>query len=297
MKSFIDEEKIQKLLNGTKPDKHLVRAIIQKSLSKQRLELEDTAALLRVEDPEFLSEIFSGAKELKEKIYGNRIVLFAPLYVGNDCVNDCVYCAFRISNKEARRRTLSDQELKKEIETLESHGQKRLILVFGEHPKYDADFMARAVRTAYATKFGKGEIRRVNINAAPMEVEGYKKLKEVGIGTYQIFQETYHRKTYELCHPSGKKSDFLWRLYGLDRAQEAGLAGRSLGFMTGGSRSWGFYSIPSTWKKSSGWGRTPSLFPGFSRPRTQKSPKDMRSAMMILKNWWLYYASQFPIQG
>jgi len=233
MKSFIDEEKIQKLLNGTKPDKHLVRAIIQKSLSKQRLELEDTAALLRVEDPEFLSEIFSGAKELKEKIYGNRIVLFAPLYVGNDCVNDCVYCAFRISNKEARRRTLSDQELKKEIETLESHGQKRLILVFGEHPKYDADFMARAVRTAYATKFGKGEIRRVNINAAPMEVEGYKKLKEVGIGTYQIFQETYHRKTYELCHPSGKKSDFLWRLYGLDRAQEAGLDDVGIGALFG----------------------------------------------------------------
>ena len=233
MKSFIDEVKIERLLKESVPEKQKVREIIQKSLSKKRLELEETAVLLNVYDPELLSEIFSGAKRLKEEVYGNRIVLFAPLYIGNDCLNDCIYCAFRRSNKEVKRRTLSPDEIKKEIEALEAHGQKRLILVFGEHPKYDADFMAQAVKIAYSTKFGKGEIRRVNINAAPMGIEGYKKLKEVGIGTYQIFQETYHRETYELCHPTGKKADFLWRLYGLDCAQEAGLDDVGIGALFG----------------------------------------------------------------
>jgi 2-iminoacetate synthase len=128
---------------------------------------------------------------------------------------------------------LTEKELKHEIEILESHGQKRLILVFGEHPKYSADFIARAVEIAYSTKHGKGEIRRVNINAAPMEVKGYKKLKKVGIGTYQIFQETYHRRTYEKYHPAGKKADFLWRLYGLDRAQKAGLDDVGIGALFG----------------------------------------------------------------
>lgn len=233
MKSFIDEEKIEKLLNESKPDKARVKAIIDKSLSKQRLSLEETATLLNVTDAETLTQIFEGAKRLKKEIYGNRIVLFAPLYIGNDCINDCAYCAFRCSNKDVKRRTLSDKELEKEIKSLEANGQKRLIMVFGEHPKYNADFIANSVKIAYATKNGNGEIRRVNINAAPMEIEGYKKLKGVGIGTYQIFQETYHQETYKKYHPSGKKSDFINRLYGLDRAQAAGIDDIGIGALFG----------------------------------------------------------------
>ncbi|MBU0672856.1 MAG: [FeFe] hydrogenase H-cluster radical SAM maturase HydG [Candidatus Margulisbacteria bacterium] len=233
LKLFINENKINELLQGIQPDKSRVREIIKKSLAKNRLDLEETATLLNVEDKELLAEIFAGAKKLKQDVYGNRIVLFAPLYVGNNCTNDCAYCAFRCSNAEAARITLSDQELKDEIIALEKKGQKRLILVFGEHPTYNGDFIADAVKLAYATKSGPGEIRRVNINAAPLEVAQYKKLKDVGIGTYQIFQETYHRKTYEKVHLSGKKSDFLWRLYGLDRAQQAGLDDVGIGALFG----------------------------------------------------------------
>lgn len=233
MKSFIDEEKIEKLLNESKPDRARVKAIIDKSLSKQRLSLEETATLLNVTDPDTLNQIFEGAKRLKKEVYGNRIVLFAPLYIGNECINDCAYCAFRCSNKEAKRRTLSDKELEKEIKSLEANGQKRLILVFGEHPRYNADFIANSVKIAYATKNGNGEIRRVNINAAPMEVGEYKKLKDVGIGTYQIFQETYHQETYKKYHPSGNKSDYINRLHGLDRAQEAGIDDVGIGALFG----------------------------------------------------------------
>ncbi len=233
LKSFIDEDRIYKLLTETKSDKSRVREIIQKSLAKNRLEPEETAVLLKVEEQDLLEEIFQGAKKLKETVYGNRIVLFAPLYVGNDCTNDCQYCAFRTSNRKAKRKTLTQEELIQEIRTLESHGQKRLILVFGEHPKYSADFIAGVVKTAYATKHGQGEIRRVNINAAPMEVEDYKKLKRVGIGTYQIFQETYHQETYKKYHPRGRKADYLWRLYGLDRAQQAGVDDVGIGALFG----------------------------------------------------------------
>lgn len=221
------------MLVRARPDKQQIREIIQKSLSKQRLELAETAALLNVEDRALLADIFAGAKRVKEEIYGDRIVLFAPLYVGNYCLNDCAYCAFRCSNEAAKRQTLNEQELKEELIALEKQGQKRLTLVFGEHPHYDGNFMARAVRIAYETKFGLGEIRRVNINAAPLEIAEYRKLKEAGIGTYQIFQETYHQATYKKNHPRGKKSDFLWRLSGLDRAQQAGIDDVGIGALFG----------------------------------------------------------------
>lgn len=233
MQSFIDEKKIEELLEGTKGQGASVKKIIEKSLSKKRLELDEVATLLNTEDPKLIQEIFDGAKKLKESVYGNRIVLFAPLYIGNDCTNDCQYCAFRSSNKEARRRTLSDSELKTEVEMLESKGHKRLILVYGEHPKYDADFIAKSVKITYETKKDKGEIRRVNINAPPLEVEGFKKVKESGIGTYQIFQETYHQETYKKYHPRGKKADYMWRLDGLDRAQEAGIDDVGIGALFG----------------------------------------------------------------
>ena len=144
-------------------------------MDKNRLNPEETAALLSVTDPELKHLIQEGAKELKERIYGNRIVLFAPLYVGNECINDCVYCGFRISNKECQRATLTHQQLIDETKSLVETGHKRLIMVYGEHPMYSPEFIAETVQTVYDTKYKKGEIRRVNINAAPLDIEGFRR--------------------------------------------------------------------------------------------------------------------------
>jgi 2-iminoacetate synthase len=221
MKPFIDETEIWEIFEQAQPTKENVRSVIQKSLNKNRLSLQETAILLKTEDPELIEEIKEGARTLKEKVYGDRIVIFAPLYIGNKCVNNCTYCGFRASNKKQKRTTLAHEQIQSEVKALEDNGQKRLILVYGEHPMYDADFIADSVNTVYDVKSGNGEIRRVNINAAPLDIEGYKKVKEAGIGTYQIFQETYHREAYAKYHISGKKKDYDWRLTGLDRAQEA----------------------------------------------------------------------------
>jgi 2-iminoacetate synthase len=234
LESFIPEQEIFDFLEKTKnPTKSRVKEIIAKSLGKNRLSPEETATLINCEDPELIQEIFKGARALKEKIYGNRIVLFAPLYVGNECINDCAYCGFRISNKETHRNTLTMDQLGQEVEALEKLGHKRLIMVYGEHPMYSPEFIKETVLKTYATKVGKGEIRRVNINAAPLDIEGFKTVKSSGIGTYQIFQETYHQETYKRFHPSGPKSNYLWRLYGLDRAMEAGIDDLGIGALMG----------------------------------------------------------------
>lgn len=233
MKPFIDPVEIWDYLNNAVPSKQKVREIIAKSLSKQRLNLEEVACLVKADTPELIEEIKEGAKTLKRTIYGNRIVLFAPLYIGNKCTNDCLYCGFRISNKDAVRKTLSDQEIVKEIEALEDKGQKRLILVYGEHAEYSPEYIAHTVRIAYAVKKGNGEIRRVNINAAPLDIEGFKVVKAAGIGTYQIFQETYHPEAYKIYHQRGKKADYNYRLTALDRAQEAGIDDVGIGALFG----------------------------------------------------------------
>lgn len=233
MKPFIDENEIWEFINNTKPNRERVREVIAKSLDKHRLSLEETAVLINATDPDLIEEIKQGAKALKEKVYGKRIVLFAPLYVGNYCTNNCKYCGFRTTNRKQVRTTLTEDQLIKEVEALEDNGQKRLILVYGEHPKYNADFIAESVRTVYKVKKGNGEIRRVNINAAPLEVEDFKKVHEAGIGTYQIFQETYHKPTYHSVHLAGKKADYDYRLTGLDRAQEAGIDDVGIGALFG----------------------------------------------------------------
>jgi 2-iminoacetate synthase len=233
VKDFIDDDYLRKLIDETKPDKEAVRAIIAKSLNKQALTVEETAVLLAADD-ELTEEIFAAARQLKEKVYGNRIVLFAPLYIGNKCINDCGYCAFRASNKEAIRRTLNSEEIVQQVRALENVGHKRLILVFGEHKEYDADFIAECVKNIYSVKVGHGEIRRVNINAASLDVEGFKKVKQAGIGTYQIFMETYHHETYEQYHPiTTPKGDYLYRLDGLSRAFEGGCDDIGLGALIG----------------------------------------------------------------
>ena len=233
MMPFIDVEEIEQLLDTTQSTPENVRKVIAKSLNKERLNLEETAVLVNAKDPELIEEIKQGARTLKKNVYGNRIVLFAPLYIGNKCVNDCEYCGFKASNKEAIRKTLSDEEIIKEVEALEDNGQKRLILVYGEHPQYSPEYIAHTVDLVYKVKKGPGEIRRVNINAAPLDIKGFKTIKESGIGTYQVFQETYHPEAYKKYHLGGHKKDFNNRLTALDRAMEAGIDDVGIGALFG----------------------------------------------------------------
>jgi len=234
MENFIDSDEILEILEEAKnPTKEKVLEIIQKSLNKERLSLQETAILINADDPELIQEIKRAAKELKERVYGKRIVLFAPLYVGNLCINNCSYCGFRAENKSQKRITLSTEDLIDEVKALEDAGHKRLIMVYGEHPKYNARYIADTVKTVYSVKHNKGEIRRVNINAAPLDVEGFSIVKEAGIGTYQIFQETYHKETYLKVHKSGLKRDFNWRITGLDRAMEGGIDDLGIGALLG----------------------------------------------------------------
>jgi 2-iminoacetate synthase len=233
MVPFISEREIEEILAGAQPDRALVREIIAKSLSKKRLSMQETAVLLNATDPELVEEIKAGARKLKEQVYGKRIVLFAPLYVGNLCINNCEYCGFRTSNNSQKRTTLTHPELISEVEMLEEMGQKRLILVYGEHPKYTPEFIAETVRTVYKVKKGNGEIRRVNINAAPLDIQGFRTVLDAGIGTYQVFQETYHRGAYSLYHTGGVKKEYDWRISALDRAQEAGIDDVGIGALFG----------------------------------------------------------------
>jgi 2-iminoacetate synthase len=231
---FIRDDYLKDLLGRRRPDAARVRDVLARSMAKEALSVEETAVLLRADDPGLVEEIFEGARRLKRDVYGNRIVLFAPLYVGNRCVNDCAYCGFRTSNPDAVRRTLALDEIRDQVRALVSKGHKRLILVWGEHPDYGPDFIADCVRTVYDTRVGHGEIRRVNINAAPLDHEGYRIVKDAGIGTYQIFQETYHHATYAAMHPPHtRKGDYLWRLDGLARAFQAGCDDVGIGALFG----------------------------------------------------------------
>jgi len=231
---FIDEARLEAALARPVPDRHRLADLLQKSLAKQPLALEETGELLQVRDPEGVESILESARALKRAVYGDRIVLFAPLYVGNRCINDCVYCGFRRSNREAVRRTLTAEELRREVLALVRVGHKRLILVFGEHPAYGPEEIAAAVRTVYDTREGSDEIRRVNINAAPQDHEGFRIVKEAGIGTWQIFHETYHHDTYARLHPiRTRKHDYLWRLHGPSRAYEAGCDDVGIGALFG----------------------------------------------------------------
>jgi len=231
---FINDEEIENIIQKNRnPSAGKIRDIIQKSLAIERLDPEETAALLGVSDAGLWDEIFQAAGEVKKRVYDNRIVTFAPLYLSNFCVNNCLYCGFRKENTGEKRRRLTGEEVKKETEALISTGHKRLIVVYGEHPSSDIDYITGTIKIIYGTKVGGGKIRRVNVNSAPMSVANFKKLKESGIGTYQVFQETYHHETYGKVHPSGIKSNYKWRLYALHRAQEAGIDDVAIGVLFG----------------------------------------------------------------
>ncbi len=231
---FIDDAAITALIADRREDPVRVRDIIAKSMAKEPLTVEEVADLIAADSDESTEAIFAAARELKQKVYGNRIVIFAPLYIGNYCINDCQYCAFRRSLRTTVRKTLTEDELDGQVLALEEAGHKRLILVFGEHPNYTPEYMAQTVKQVYSIKNGHGEIRRVNINAAPLDHDGYRIIKEAGIGTYQIFQETYHHETYRTVHPPNThKGDYLYRLDGLTRAYEAGCDDVGIGALFG----------------------------------------------------------------
>lgn len=236
---FIDDEKIWNLIHqNSDPDAHQVLDIIAKARENAvhgtMLKPAEVAVLLNTRDLQLWDAIFETADWIKKQVYGNRIVLFAPLYLSNACVNNCAYCGFRQSNRNLERKILTSEELTTEIEALINAGHKRLIAVYGEHPESGADFICKTVEQIYSIRKGFGEIRRCNINAAPLFTEEYERVKEVGIGTYQIFQETYHHQTYQSLHPRNTlKHPYTWRLFGLHRAFKAGIDDVALGVLFG----------------------------------------------------------------
>lgn len=232
---FIKEERITEILARTAdPPRAAVAEVLSKARELHGLNPEEAAVLLNCRDAEVWEEIFATARQIKEAVYGNRIVLFAPLYISSPCVNNCAYCGFRHTNAAVNKRTLTAEELAAEVRILTQNGHKRLIVVYGEHPVSDVDFMCRTIEKIYATKNGRGEIRRVNVNAAPLTVAEYRQLKEVGIGTYQVFQETYHHETYRKMHPANTlKGSYRWRLFALHRAMEAGIDDVAIGVLFG----------------------------------------------------------------
>jgi len=237
---FIDAAAIeQTLATHTEPDPGQVRDILQKSLAVETLTPAETACLIHVQDPELLAEMQQVAAQVKTKVYDNRIVTFAPLYLGNLCVNNCAYCGFRCTNTSEQRQVLTLDEVRQETEVLAGQiGHKRLIVVYGEHPKTGVDYIAETLQTIgevkVKTRKGWGQIRRCNVNAAPMSIEELKVLHEVGIGTFQVFQETYHRPTYERLHPQNTiKGNYLWRLYAMHRSMEGEVDDVGLGVLFG----------------------------------------------------------------
>ena len=233
--SFINDALIWETLEKEcAPSPERIRDILAKAAEAKGLDMAETAALLAPMPAGQEQLLFATALKVKETIYGNRMVLFAPLYVSNECANRCAYCAFSASNRDLVRRSLDPAELEQEVRILQDMGHKRILAVYGEHPKWNAEAIAASVTAMYAVRQRPGAaIRRVNINGAPHDVEGFKTLHAAQIGTFQCFQESYNRACYESVHLGGKKRDFLWRLLAMHRAQEAGIDDVGFGVLFG----------------------------------------------------------------
>ena len=215
-------------------NRELISSIIEKARACKGINHRETALLLECNDPELLKEIFSLAKEIKQKFYGNRIVMFAPLYLSNYCVNSCVYCPYHIKNKTIARKKLSQEDIEREVIALQDMGHKRLALEAGEDPLHNPiEYILESIKTIYGIKHKNGAIRRVNVNIAATTVENYRKLHEAGIGTYILFQETYHKENYEKLHPRGPKSNYAYHTEAMDRAMEGGIDDVGLGVLFG----------------------------------------------------------------
>ena len=234
---FIDDEEILKTLAYAKENKNnrkLIRSILDKAAQCKGLTYQEAAVLMECDDKDTLSEMNSLAEKIKLKIYGRRIVMFAPLYLSNYCVNGCRYCPYHYVNKDICRKQLSQEEIVKEVTALQDMGHKRLALETGEDPvNCDISYVLESIKTIYSIKHKNGAIRRVNVNIAATTVENYRKLKEAGIGTYILFQETYHKKTYQYMHPTGPKSNYAYHTEAMDRAMEGGIDDVGCGVLFG----------------------------------------------------------------
>ena len=232
---FINHERLNQQIEGANaPTSSELSDILTKAREMKGIDLMEVLTLLNVEDLQDLEQIFQTADEIKHQIYGKRMVLFAPLYISNVCYNEGLYCGFRKSNCDIKRKTLTMDEIERDTKALINDGHKRILLVSGEGDRESAlQFTCRAIEKIYATSTEKGNIRRINVNIAPPDVEGFKLLKERGIGTYQLFQETYDHKTYRRMHPSGKKSNYLHHLTAMDRAMQGGIDDVGLGVLFG----------------------------------------------------------------
>lgn len=234
---FIDHKEITDTLaysEAHKNDRELIKQIIEKAKNRKGLTHREASVLLVCEDEELNKEIYTLAEQIKKDFYGNRIVMFAPLYLSNYCVNGCVYCPYHAKNKHIARKKLTQEEVRNEVIALQDMGHKRLAIEAGEDPVNNPiEYILECINTIYSVHHKNGDIRRVNVNIAATTVENYKKLKDAGIGTYILFQETYHKESYEKLHPTGPKHDYAYHTEAMDRAMEGGIDDVGLGVLFG----------------------------------------------------------------
>lgn len=234
---FISDEEIQETLayaDANKDNLELIDQILKKAEERKGLNHREASVLLACEDEDRIQKMYALAEQIKKDFYGNRIVLFAPLYLSNYCVNGCVYCPYHMKNKHIARKKLTQEEVAKEVIALQDMGHKRLAIEAGEDPVNNPiEYILDCIKTIYSIKHKNGAIRRVNVNIAATTVENYRKLKEAGIGTYILFQETYHKESYEQLHPTGPKHDYAYHTEAMDRAMEGGIDDVGLGVLYG----------------------------------------------------------------
>lgn len=234
---FINDEEIKETLkyaDENKDNLKLVDEILEKAKNLKGLTHREASVLLACEDKERVEKMYDLAEEIKKAFYGNRIVMFAPLYLSNYCVNGCLYCPYHMKNKHIPRKKLTQEEIEKEVIALQDMGHKRLAIEAGEDPiNNPIEYILDSIKTIYSIKHKNGAIRRVNVNIAATTVENYRKLKEAGIGTYILFQETYHKEGYEYLHPTGPKSNYAYHTEAMDRAMEGGIDDVGIGVLFG----------------------------------------------------------------
>ena len=234
---FISDEEIRETLayaDANKDNVALIDEIIEKAKLRKGLNHREASVLLACEIPEKIQEVYALAEQIKKDFYGNRIVLFAPLYLSNYCVNGCVYCPYHLKNKHIARKKLTQEDIVKEVTALQDMGHKRLAIEAGEDPVNNPiEYILECIKTIYSIKHKNGAIRRVNVNIAATTVENYRKLKEAGIGTYILFQETYHKESYEKLHPTGPKHNYAYHTEAMDRAMEGGIDDVGIGVLFG----------------------------------------------------------------
>ncbi len=290
--SFINEQAIWDCIEANRsPSPEYIDDILDKAAEAKGLSLAETAALLAPMPEAQENKLRHTAFRLKETIYGNRMVLFAPLYISNECANSCAYCAFSLQNTGLVRRSLNHAEIAQEVSAIHSMGHKRVLAVYGEHPKWNAEAIAGSVAAIYgvstSSEQGGQAIRRANVNCAPLDVQGFSLLKEAGIGTYQCFQETYNQECYNKVHLGGKKRDYLWRLYAMHRAQEGGIDDVGMGVLFGlfdyRFDVLGLLSHAQELEKNFGVGphtiSVPRIEPAHNAPLAQSPPNEVSDAV------------------